>query len=86
MRTAESSDLERMLDLAEAKRDLYRVNAHPFQRPANDARTLQRPFFEGLLGRDDFIVLVHDDAERRHGPCSQSCRLRPSAKTYGPCS
>ena len=52
-----------MLDLAEAKRDLYRHNAHPFQRPANDARTLQRPFFEGLLGRrDDFIVLVHEDA------------------------
>lgn len=51
-----------MLDLAEAKRDLYRDNAHPFQRPANDARSLQRPFFEGLLQRDDFIVLVHQDA------------------------
>ena len=61
-RTAESSDVERMLDLAEAKRDLYRDNAHPFQRPANDARTLQRPFVEGLLARGDFIVLVHEDA------------------------
>lgn len=62
VRTAASSDLERMLDLAEAKRDLYRHNAHPFHRPATAARTLQRPFFEGLLGRDDFIVLVHEDA------------------------
>ncbi len=60
VRPARADDVERMLDLAERKRQAYAQNASPFQRPAADARSAQRSFFHGLLGRRDFVLRVHE--------------------------
>jgi GNAT superfamily N-acetyltransferase len=61
VRAATPSDVTAMAALAEAKRELYKDQAPPFQRPAEGARAAHEGFLPKMLERDEFIVLVHED-------------------------
>lgn len=60
VRDAHVADVPRMADLAEAKRQHYRDNAAPFQRPAPNGREAHEAFLPKLLKWDGFAVVVHD--------------------------
>jgi hypothetical protein len=60
IRPARHGDVERMAELADAKREQYRDNAAPFQRPAAHARAIHTPFLNDLIGVAQFVVLVHE--------------------------
>ncbi|MBJ7600770.1 MAG: hypothetical protein DLM67_15200 [Candidatus Nephthysia bennettiae] len=58
VRRASSGDIEAMLELAEAHRRQYAALHPQFHRSAQDAREVQRPYFEKLISSDSFIVLI----------------------------
>jgi ribosomal protein S18 acetylase RimI-like enzyme len=62
VRAARADDVERMLDLAEQRRQLLAGAPGRFSRPAQGARELQRPFFGRLVEEERFLVLVHEGA------------------------
>lgn len=59
-REAQTTDVQAMAALAEAKRQHYRDHAAPFQRPASNGRDVHEAFLPKLLEWDGFTVLVHD--------------------------
>lgn len=61
IRVASMDDVERLLDLASERRLRYALYHPLFHRPAQQARELQRPFFERLLADPDFIALVSEE-------------------------
>jgi GNAT superfamily N-acetyltransferase len=60
-------DVPAMAALADLKRQQYRDNSSPFQRPALDAVTVQEAFLAKLIEWDGFLVRVHDGRDRVDG-------------------
>ncbi|MBV9280341.1 MAG: hypothetical protein JOZ41_09705, partial [Chloroflexi bacterium] len=60
LREARVDDLERALDMADAKRRRVAAYQPIFHRPAVDARTVQAPWFRTMIERGRIITLVHE--------------------------
>jgi len=60
VRTARPPDASAMAGLAAGKRQQYRENAFPFQRPSEGARELHEPFLISLTEQEGFIAVVHE--------------------------
>lgn len=60
VRRPRPGDVAAMAALADLKRQQYRDNASPFQRPAPDALKVHEAFLARLLDWEGFVVLVHD--------------------------
>jgi hypothetical protein len=50
-----------MADLAEQKRQEYRMHAPVFHRPKENAREVHEPFLASLVADEEKITLVHED-------------------------
>lgn len=61
-REAATSDVERMVRLADLKRREYERHAPVFQRPAPNAMEVHRPWFEKLVEDQDVGTFVHEDS------------------------
>lgn len=53
--------MERMVELADAKRREYEIFAPTFQRPATQAIEVHRPWLAGLVDDPDVGTFVHED-------------------------
>jgi hypothetical protein len=61
--SAGQADLERMLEIAAARRQEYACYQPQFWHPATDAVARQRDFFASLIANDDtFVVVVREDS------------------------
>jgi hypothetical protein len=58
IRTAQTADVPRMVDLSEQKRLEYQSYQPGFWRQAADSREKQIPHFEHVVGSDRVIALV----------------------------
>ena len=63
VREASLLDVERIVVLAEMKRRAYEPHAPVFQRPANDATEVQRPWLAKLVEDDEVGTFVHEAAD-----------------------
>ncbi len=63
IRGTEARDLERALDMADAKRRAVAVYHPIFHRPAVDARAVQAPWFRTMIERSSIVTLVHEDQD-----------------------
>ncbi len=67
IRRAEESDIPRIAELAELRRLQYQHYQPLFWRKAEDAQEKHTLFLEGLLKREDVIMLVHESTETIDG-------------------
>ncbi len=62
IRPATTEDVERMVQLSDAKRTEYERYAPTFWRKAPNGAELQRPYFRTLIVKDEIIALVYEEA------------------------
>lgn len=82
IRKASQSDIEVILDLAEARRRQYETYQPVFWRKAPDSREKQTPFLVQTLQRENIIALVHETAGQVDGFLLAA--LVPSPPVYNP--
>src|ERR1700676_5053020 len=82
VRKASHDDVACMVELAAQKRTEYQSYQPVFWRRAADAKAKHKRFFEYLMGRDNVIMLVHDDGGTIDGFVIAS--LVPAPPVYDP--
>lgn len=82
IRTAQETDLERVLDLAEAKRRQYAEYQPRFHRPAMNAREVHRPYLRAQIEDEKTITLVDDENGMISG--FLSAKTGPAPPVYDP--